>query len=470
MTDGERVQALLRASKDFPYFIEQIFSESKDILKHGVWTHGAYVNDIATWMQNNPKTMRVSAKDHMKSMSFYAHIMQKIIKLYFSQRSREINYFSYKQTMAAYHIAKIKTAVECNPWFNGIIDQKIIAESAISYSWDGEHSLTVNAKGLLEFKRGIHCPDVYVDDALQDPENKMIPTKINRINDVIKNQILDMAQEELHVVGTAQTNSDFFFDQNLTSRFSVRILPAVISDKERKVLWPEWMNYDELMAKKKERGEKVFNQEYLCSPVYAENAYLDKEKLLATVVATNKNYTFSEWEKEIERREKKEEITDWDKVAGWDLGKKGHPAHFSVFEKRKGKRIQIHERWFDHVDYNAQIEHIDRAIEVFGIQQVFYDATRGELDMMEETGSLRGEYEGVHFTFKSKHSMANAFNSAIEKKEIELLNTTRSINQYLIVNNDLQAPATPEGHADCFWSTALSFRDLEAEGADIHFA
>lgn len=469
-----------RARDDYPYFVKHIFSQSTDILKHGEWTHGDFIDDIAGWLGSNPKTIRVSAKDHFKSMSFYSHIMWKILRLAFTHRSREINYFSYKQMMAAYHIGKIKTAVECNPYFKGVIDLKAVAEGAISYSWDGDHVLTVTAKGLLEFKRGIHCPDVYVDDPLQDPENKMVPTKITRINDVIKNQILDMAQEEMHVVGTAQTNTDFFFDQALTSRFSVRILPAIVNEKEHITLWPEWMDYEELMAKKKERGEKVFNQEYLCSPVYAENAFFSKERLMTVVNPLNKNYSFTEWEEEIKRREEKEEVTDWDKIGAWDLGKKGHPAHFSVFEKRfRGKmdkegeriyeRVQIHDHWFDHVDYSEQMQHIDHAIDVFGIDQVFFDATRGEMEMAQENGELRGEYEPVVFTHKSKHSMATEFDKAVTNKSIELLNIPRSINQMLIVDNDLQAPTTPEGHADSFQTACMSFRDMESAGADIHF-
>lgn len=447
-----------------------MFSESYDILKEGQWTGGEYIKDIASWLQDNPKTMRVSAKDHFKSMSFYAHIMWKILKLSQVRKSREINYFSYKEAMSSYHLGKIKVAVSSNPWFTGLIDGKKEADGIIAYSWDNAYWLTVNPKGLLEFKRGIHCPDIYVDDALQDPENKMIPTKINRINDIMKNQILDMAQEELHVVGTAQTNHDFFFDENLTSRFSVRILPAVVDEKNQISLWPEWMNYEELMARKLERGEKMFNQEYLCSPVYSENSFVDsKERLYGVVSKDNINYDLNSWEREVQRRNAKGEENEFDRIGGWDLGKKNHPAHFSVFEKRGKKRVQIHDHWFDHEDYTDQLAYINAYIEAMGIYRVFYDATRGELEMLAESGELGGEFEGVHFTFKGKFKMAGALDRAISNKEIELLNIPRTLNQILIVNNDLQAPETPEGHGDSFWSIGLSFMDHVNEGADVNF-
>lgn len=470
MKEVEIAQILRRARNDYPYFVEHVFSYSSEILKGGVWVGGPYINEITSWLQNNPKTMRVSAKDHFKSMSFYSHIMWKILRLYFTGQGREIQYFSYKESMSAYHLSKVKSAVASNPFFNGLIDGKKEADGIIAYTWDGEHYLTVSPKGLLEFKRGIHCPDIYVDDPLQDPENKMVPTKITRINDIMKNQILDMAQEELHVVGTSQTNHDFFFDEKLTSRFSVRILPAVVDDKNKIALWPEWMPYEELMARKHERGEKMFNQEYLCSPVYSEHSFVNsKERLMGVVNTSNKNFNIPQWNKEVERREQAEEENDFDRVGGWDLGKKNHPAHFVIFERRGKSRVQIHDKWFDREDYTAQLEYIQAHVDAMGLYRVFYDSTRGELEMLDEKGELPGEFEGVHFTFKGKHKMANAFDRAITNKEIELLNIQRTLNQVLMVSNDLQAPETPEGHGDSFWSICLTFMDQEDEGTDITF-
>lgn len=455
----------------FPVFVEHVFCHSTDIMKDAKWTGGPFTADIAAWMSTNKKTLRVSAKDHFKSMSFYAHIMWKIFKLYYLEQSREINYFSYGESMAGYHIAKIKAAIKCNPYFENIIDLKSQADSVICYTWDGRKKLKVFPRGLLEFKRGIHCNDVYVDDPFQDPENKMIPTKILLINKTMKTQIMDMFQDEIHIAGTAQTNHDFFFDEDFVSRFSRRILPAVKDEKNCVALWPEWMNWDELMAKKRERGEKIFNQEYKCSPVYAENAFIDsKEKLYAAVSTKNRNYNADEWAKEVERREKagEKDLLDTDKVGGWDLGKKNHPAHFVIFEKRGKKRVQIHDKWFDHINYTDQLEHIKGMCEAMGVYKVLYDATRGELEMLEETGELGGEFEGVHFTFKSKHKMAGAFDRALTNKEIELLNIPRTLSQILLVNNELQAPDTPEGHGDSFWSVSMTFLDAEAD-VDIHF-
>lgn len=450
-----------RALRDdgFPVFVREIFSQSIDIFKNQTFTGGKFVDDISEWLGSNKQTLRVSAKDHFKSMSFYAHIMWKIFRLRRLGKSREINYFSYGEGMAAYHLSKIKTAIKCNHFFEDILDLKSQADSILSYTWDGRRKVTVHPRGLLEFKRGIHCHDVYVDDPFQDPESKLVPTKIKKVNDTIKTQILDMYQEECHIAGTAQTNHDFFFDEDVTFRFSRKILPAMVDRKNRIALWPEWMSFEELEAKERERGQKVFNQEYLCSPVYSENAYFTKERLMGAVNEDLKNYTFEQWAKE--------KHDDYDRIGGWDLGKKGHPAHFVVYEKRKDKRVQIHDKWFDNIDYKDQLAHIVEAINTFGVYKVYFDSTRGELDMLEESGELPGEFEGVHFTFKAKHAMATAMDQAVTSGEVEMLNVQRSLNQILIVNNDLQAPVTPEGHGDSFWSNALTFMDIADGGVGI---
>jgi len=453
----------------FDVFVNNIFSESIDILKDGKFTKGEYVDEICKWYQNNKRTCRVSARDHMKSMSFYALVMWKLYRLFMDQVSIEGHYFSYKKSMAEYHIKKIKKAIECNPYFVEMVDKKSSAESIMSYTWDGKKSFTLHPGGLLEFKRGIHSPLIFIDDALQDPENKLVPTTIKKINTIMKTQVLDMVQDEIHIVGTAQTEFDFYFDKEFTHRFAVRVDPAMKDEKNKIALWPEWMDWDELIAKQKERGKRIFNQEYLCHPSFTEDAYIHKERLIPRINDKLINYSPSKWRQELERRSKNGEETRNTIVAGWDLGKKKHPAHFVVFEKVGKKRIQRVSKWFDQVGYSEQLEKISDYIDAFEIDALYYDGTRGEMDMQEEQGKLPDCMTGVHFGVKVKGSMATAFDLAVERDQIELLNDSRQTGQICIVNTDLQAPETPEGHGDSFWSIALSFMDEENEDINISF-
>ena len=431
-----------------------------DILKDGKWTHGEYVDFICNWYQQNPRTIRVSARDHMKSMAFYAYIMWLLWKHH--DENAEGQYFSYNAKMAAYHTAKIKTAIGCNPYFAGVIDKKTYSESGIDYSWDGVHRFTITPRGLLEFKRGIHSRYIFVDDPMQDPENKLIPTKITRINDIMRTQILDMAQRELHVVGTPQTNGDFFFDPSFTSRFSVQILPAVVDQEKRIALWPEWMDFDELMAKKIERGEKAFNQEYLCSPVYAEEAFILPSVYDSRVDKSLPNWTIENWRA-------RKDVPDRDRVGGFDIGKRSHPSHFVIFEKNEEteKWIQIHSKWMDNWDYTDQVEYLVEAADAFGLYSLRYDNTRGEFEGMEERGELPACMEPVVFTHKSKHGMATDFDRALTSGDIVLLNDERQRAQVLVVTNDLQAPVTPQGHGDSFFSLCLAIKDYQGSNLTV---
>lgn len=455
-----------RAIDDFNVFVKEIFSLSVDILKDGIWVGGDFVDEITTWYGSNTHTVRVSARDHMKSMSFYAHVMWKIYRMQYIGRSREAQYFSYIESMARYHLSKIKRAIQSNPFFNDIIDLTHDAVGAIRYTWVSDQEMFEKKKrkraeyvcqprGLMQFKRGVHSQDVYVDDPFQDPDNLLLPLKILKINNIMKMQILDMAQSELHIAGTAQTNHDFYFDKAFTSRFSVRIDPAEKDTKNKIPLWEEWMNWEELQAKKIERGERVYNQEYLCKPVYMENAFIKMDRLLTVVNPQLKNHDFNSWNKEIQRRKQNKEETQNNRFGGWDLGKKGHPAHFTIFEEVGDKWVQLLERWFDEVDYTAQLEFINEAIEVFELDKVYFDATRGEMDVLMEDGTLSSTYEPIHFTLKKKTAMAGVFDRKVTDKSIELINSERQLNQMCLVNNDLQAPTTKDGHADSFWSTCL---------------
>lgn len=298
---------------------------------------GPYIDQVSRFLDSNKRTARVGARDHFKSTSFYARFMWHLFRT--RDHNFEAHYFSYGQDMSGYHIEKIKKLIKPNPYFAQCRDLKATADSVGAWTWDGEHTVTLDPKSLLSFKRGIHPEWIAVDDPFQDSENKLEPTTILKINDVFKKQILDMAKVggELHVVGTAQTPQDFFFDKTVMRRFSVSVEPAVVSEAKRIARWPEHMDFNELMERREERGPKVFAQEYLCSPVYTEDAWLEEDELKACVDPSLSNYNPFKLPEDV--------VFDGDITAGWGLGKKRHPSHFAVFETKDGVSAQLHSSW-----------------------------------------------------------------------------------------------------------------------------
>ena len=438
------------------------------------------MNELADWMQENEWFMRVSAKDHLKSTSLYADFMWKLLRFPF--KNKEYHYFSYQDMMAGYHISKIKDLIRNNPYYTSCIDLKPTAESVIKYSWDsrisgkGMHITTLDPHGLLSFKRGIHCDGVYVDDPLQDPDNKLILTKVEKINKIIKTQILDMPKKGgfCKIVGTPQTTTDFFFDKEMKKKFAVIVQPAEKDPVNKISLWPEHMDWQELQDRKAIRGQKIYNQEYLCSPVYSENSFFTEDEINKVINPDLLNRSIFDIIKGPEY---------YDTIGGWDLGKKRHPAHFSVFQVRvvngKRKAVQIHQAFFDNWDYAGnddeqfnpdkptQISYIKQAIKSFKIDKVFTDNTRGELTTLQERGELPGEIDLVIFTSKEKYAMATEFEKGINQEFIELQNDQRMIRQILVVTNDLQAVQTHEGHGDSFWSIAMCFKGIRVTIEDL---
>lgn len=445
--DKKTIQTISQAQDDFGFFVRKIFSQSRSLFSQK-FIGGEYIGEICRMMQENNWTARVSAKDHFKSASLYAHFMWQMIRHW--DEDIEGHYFSYQNAMAAYHIGKIKMAVKSNPYFEEIIDKKGTAESVIAYSWDGRHAITLEPHGLLEFKRGIHAPLIYVDDPFQDPANKLVITIIKKINEIFVSQILDMTQKEIHVCGTPQTTEDFFFSREIMGRFKTMVSPAITNWNEKKLVWPERYSWEELMAKRAERGEKIFNREYLCSPVYAEEAFIRRQALYELVNPQLKNLGI----------EKRQEL-DGDVIGGFDIGKKVHPSHLAVFQIKKGKRKMAHQKFMDGWDYNSQLEYLKLAIENLGIDKLYYDDTRGEFESFKESGLLPPEMEGVVFTLKEKHGLAAQLDKAVTNKQMELIDDRRMLEQMLMVTNDLDAVETPEGHGDSFWSVALSFKSEE---------
>ena len=432
--------------KDMPYFVDNIFSQSFYNFKHGekinTFIRGQHVENTAKFLGENNNTMSVSAREHFKSTGIYAHFMYDLLY----NPGLECQYFSYNSTMASYHGGKIKQLIRKNPFYENCIDLKPTAEGILKYAWTDKRNevTTLTPNGLLGFKRGVHCPRIYVDDPFQDPDNKLNPTIINKINRIFITEILSMptADGEMHVVGTPQTTFDFFFNERVKKGMATRVQPAVQDWVQHKVLWPESWPWERLMARKYKIGDRVFNQEFMCTPVWTEQAWFTRDKLMGAV--------------NPELLPKKEVLSNNYVVLGWDVGKKVHPSHIAIFEEwPPGHWVQVYEKFLDGMGYNDQRLFVNELVRLFRVDKGIYDATRGEMESFVERGELSPVLHPMIFKTTNKHDMATNFEKMVENNETELLNHRRMLDQILVVDNDLQALETPEGHGDSFWSIAM---------------
>lgn len=429
----------------FDYFIRNVFSAS--FISSGGLIYGKYIRDVAVEMNDYQWTMDISARDHFKSTRLYACVMYDI---FCSEQDIECHYFSYMSSMSAYHIAKIKKMISENPFFTDIIDKSFGALASIRVINHYGKIYSCVPQGLLTFKRGIHAERVYIDDPLKDPENKLAPRAILQVNNVMKMEIFPMIKKGGHcrIVGTPQTNVDFFFDENMCSRYHRTIKPAIVDEAKKIALFPEWKDYDELCRIRHIIGEKPFNQEYMTKPSYTEDAYIERARLMKVV------------DKDLE--ECKNYNGDYDVVGGMDLGKKAHPSHLVLYERRrdnetgKWKYKQLLSKWFDGVDYSDQLTQVKMLVEQFKVVKLRYDNTRAEFEAFAEQGILPACMEPVVFGMRKNQEMAVSLDTVVKEERVRMLDDTRQIDQILQVNSELQAVESPLGHGDSFWSNALA--------------
>ena len=268
------MEEITRSIENFPHFIEFVFPQS---FKKSTPAH--HLLAWAERVQNNKKTATLSARKHLKSTLMYAYIMWRLFK---TTENEEWLYMSYTEPLSRYHTSNIKKLVRQNPFFKDYKDLSN-AESILKYTLDNTNTFTVQPASIMRFNRGWHGAGIICDDILADPTNELNPTIVNTITNTFFEEVLSLPIEggEIHLVGTAQHTEDVFFQiKNKAPSFNWESYPAISDENNQKTLWPEMFPYTRLVQiRDEEIGEKAFNKEYQCSPVWSEEAYFKREQI-----------------------------------------------------------------------------------------------------------------------------------------------------------------------------------------------
>lgn len=437
--------AYAEAVKDFRTFL-QVFLESS--IEN--YIPAKHLQEWARILEQNKRTALLAPRGHLKSTLMYAYLAWRLART--GSKKENWLYVSFNYSMAQMHVRNFKKLIEKSWLFEELYDMTD-AEHLARYSWDSRHlHFEVSPAGVLAFKRGWHGTGVIADDILADPANKLNPVIIQKINRVFFEDIIYLPNPEgyLHLVGTPQHHEDLFFMiKERRPDFSWHRYPAILNEKEKKVLWPERWPW-EVLEQQRKAHPSSFKKEMMVEPVWDVESYLSREAVLQAVNPELRPMRLGE--------ESKAAIGQANVVAGWDLGKKSHPSHLAVFKEQDGKLIQIYDLWMDKWDYIKQVKRIKEATEYFRIDRAYYDATRGEMETYKEAGELPSQWKGLSFTSKEKHHLATLLEEAINTGKIELINNQRTINQILAVDNELNAYETEEGHGDAFWSIAMAIK------------
>ena len=447
--EHELQQNIQQAKESFPYFIKHVFSLS---FKQKHFSKAPHTWKWAKRIQSNTHTATLSARKHLKSTTIYAFIMWLIFKTEPNERLGWL-YMSYNQKMSVYHTINIKYLIQSNPLFIGIKDVSA-GSSILNYTWGNGDSFLCTPSGILTFNRGWHGDGVICDDILADPTNELNFTIIEKVNRTFFEQVMSLPKEggQVHLVGTAQHQMDLFFQLKDNTSWDWAEYKAILNEADKIVLWPELFTYKRLNEiRVNELGEKAFKKEYMCSPIWSEEAYFQREELMKSVDPDLQ---------ECKQPSSQYKHRNMKVYAGLDIGKKTHPSHFVVFKREGGKYIMLYEQFMDGWDYSKQIIHINELIDFFLIDVLNYDDTRGELESFREQRIIDPNiWRPIVFKVKTKFDMASNFDRLVNHREgpkIILLNRQRMIDSILSMNNNLEAPESIIGHGDAFWSICLA--------------
>lgn len=419
-----------------------------------VFEPGDHLEEWCWRLQRNTHTGTVSARYHIKTTLMLGYLAWKMYRQ--DCPYQEWLFIGYTQDLAGHHLKRLKRYLNAIPEYFSEWKNCTQAESILHYK-NGDMEFICEPEGIQSFKRGRHPYGIICDDILRDPEIKLDISQLLKIEKVFVEQIMQMPREELHVVGTPQDEADLFAKLEKMPTFSCNRYPAEKDSANKVALWPELWPWDRLMQKKADIGESAYNKEFLCRPVRSEDGYFTTKEVDSVIGTRYRNYGY-----------KRAALINGYCHGGYDIGKKRHPSHISIFaENRRHLLVQIASIWLERMDYTKQLDIIKYLCENYQMQSLFYDDTRAELEGFAERGELPAIMTGIPFTQKKKFELAAQFGKAVWQKKIVLLNEERQRRQILNCDNDLKSMSTAEGHGDSFWSNAMAIEAAFGAMANI---
>ena len=446
----------LQASlNNFAFHFKEIFSAGIKAVE-GKFIYESIFEEWCDFIQANDWTDSVGPRRHGKTtcqcLGYLAWRLWQIQAM--EKPNYEIMLMSVKGELAAQQIRNLNRYIEYNPFYKEF-EPTFKSDSYAEYKYR-DKTLMVYPEGIGSATRSLHPDEVYITDPHTDPDRKdatLDPVEIVKTTQIFKRSIVHIPKDggKLHVESTRISKHDIHGYCQSSALFKCRTWKAIINDAQKIILCPNMWTWDRLNALRND-SPADFEQEFQAVPLRSVMGYVNAEDLDAVIVPDSVNIDF----------EQNHEFTRTEVRGGYDLGKKAHPSHVSVFKySGNGKKEQIVSFWMDRMDYTDQLPIVEKMIDNLHIDSLPYDDTRGELTMLHEQGRLPPAMEPVIFNAKIKQSMARCLGSAIRKREILLLDDVRQTSQILNCDGDLKSESTSDGHGDSFWSNALALQSFE---------
>ena len=440
-----------------------------------IWHVGFICDELDRALDEGQNFVCVLPRGHWKSTLLgHGYTIWQLMRT--KANSKSLLYASYNHDMVRYHVRTMKDEIRANPilsneWFTRDLARG--ADNSIRYQTADGGIVRVEMAGVTQFKRGLHTnAGMVVDDILKDANSPIDPGELPKIKDLFFRALMPIPNPGTPtvVVGTPMAPGDLLATLIGDDKFNSVVLPAFDPVPGRHVLAPEIRDKEWLEAYKKS-NRSSFASEYMLQPHFGTDGYFTEEEIQKCEDESLKVYR-----RTLDHVEDLTEDYEW-VVAGYDVGKRRHPAHLAIFGKRKtdGHIVQLYHEFIRGMSYQAQVDILNQVATNFQIDKGFIDNTdraleeRGlqtdneqglsDKENTERIRHLRGlnrKWDLMHFTRRAKNNMATKFEHYVVSEKLHLIPDAVQKEQILVVNRDLYAAETPNGHGDSFWSIGLA--------------
>ena len=461
-------QAIIEVSRQFFwFFLLNVFTKSfegqsylHDDGTRREFTFGRMHVEWAILAQYNPRLCIMAPRAHLKTtVLVQAFAFWQMFRIQENDLI-DILYFSYKTSLAIEKVEDLLRLIRSNPYCRYWKDLKPYGRTQVNYLIEygtgtlGEVSM--KGDGILSATRGRHPRVTICDDILSDFSNPLTSMDLHKIGRVFRQAIMSLPanpDDPLVLVGTPQSYEDILYTLSTSEDWMWLTYPAIMDEKNKIVQWPEKFTFERLKKVQRNVGPTAFEVEYQLTPIKVTDQFFTREEILSV---TDEMLEMWDLRSEFEKH-------DLAIYGGFDVGKRVHPSHVSIFlELPSGTLVQIYERFLDQYKYNIQVKILNRIAKVFRLSRGYYDASFNALD----DRGLDPVWRGKAFNRKLKADMAVLFEKKVfanigEEPGIVLLNDPRQLRQITLVDKQLTAAQTVEGHGDAFWSIGLAIKAAE---------
>ena len=433
---------------NFYDFVRDIWSQGYEYPEHfSLWHVELLCRELEESINNGKNYVAVLPRGHYKS-TLLGHAFS-VWRLLSSDRDCQVSYLSYSETMARYHIQKIKEAIRNNHYLKGALRDRATGSDYTFRCTMGNKYIEILSNGIFSFQRGMHVNGALVaDDLLRDPENPLNVVSLEKVESIFYSNAMYIPSPGVPVVvvGTPMSPHDLLAKLQKDDTFVSRVLPIYYPVPDIPILAPEIRDKDWLEKESKARPIQ-FKTEFMLEPYSGAISFLNDDD-----ICNVENDNLISLNPYINHYK---DIYDSDyTVAGLDIGKKRSPSNLVIFSSKKNeyKMIQVNVEFMDGWDYTKQVDFINDVTENFGIDRGYFDNTRAEL----EDRFLHPNWVPQKLTLTYKRKLAQIFEHFIKNNLIELIPDERQRALIVSVNNELKAPETALGHGDSFWAISLA--------------